>query len=416
MSVNSGRRSFLKVAVGSSAIAVAGNASQSQRLQVAVVGTGGRGSDLIRKLTTFRDVEIVGVCDNYPPHLEHGIEYSGGAKGYENFSQMLEDAKPQVVVIATPLHLHEEMAVEAIDFGAHLYCEKILAFTVEAAKRIVDAANKKGTILQVGLQKRSNPIYEQAVSMVQTGMLGEITAIKCQWHRNHSWRRPLPVEKRHPDWERLDRHLNWRLYRETSQGLMAELGSHQMDVCNRILGTPPKRVLATGGTDFWRDGREVCDNVFCVYEYDQQNSEGKPYTVRVTYSSLQNNAYEGASELVMGTQGTLFLTSKKGLFYREETGEEVVIDASSGGDTGAVMVTSGKTLGLKNDPWAHRGKPLEIDSESDETRDALYSFIRKVQNEDRKTICDGAVGLENTATVLMANQAIDTGGGIDYPI
>jgi len=416
MNGNSGRRFFLKSALGASGLAVASHGSEEPALTVAVVGTGGRGSDLIRKLTTFREVRIVGVCDNYPPHLEHGVEYSEGAEGFTEFSEMLEKTRPRVVVIATPLHLHESMALEAIESCAHLYCEKILAYSVEAAKRIAEAAAAKGTVLQVGLQKRANPIYDQAVSMVQTGMLGQITSIQCQWHRNHTWRRPLPVAKGHPDFERLERHLNWRLYKQTSQGLMAELGSHQMDVTNRILGRPPKRVLATGGIDFWRDGREVCDNVFCVYEYEKENEEGTPYTVRVTYSSLQNNAHEGASELILGTKGTLFLTSKKGLFYREETGEEIAVESSAEPGSGAVLVTSGKTLGLTNDPWAHRGKPLEIDSESDETRDALYSFLRRVQSGDRNTLCDATVGLENAATVLMANEAIETGRVVEYPL
>ncbi|MCA9416857.1 MAG: Gfo/Idh/MocA family oxidoreductase [Candidatus Omnitrophica bacterium] len=410
------RREFLKTSIGTASLAVAGRAAEKSPLRFAVVGTGGRGSDLIRKLTTFREVEIGGVCDIYPPHLEKGIEYSEGAEGFKDFSEMLEKTQPRVVVIATPLHLHESMALEAIEFGAHLYCEKILAYSVDAARRIAEAAEKKGTILQVGLQKRANPIYDQAVSMVETGMLGQIAAIKCQWHRNHSWRRPLPVSEGDPYYEQLDRHLNWRLYKETSQGLMAELGSHQMDVVNRILGVPPKRVLATGGIDYWRDGREVCDNVFCVYEYEKKNDEGNPYTVRVTYSSLQSNAYEGASELVMGDKGTLFLTSKKALFYRENVGEEVLAESSKGSDSDAVIVTSGKTLGLSNDPWAHRGKPLEIDSESDESRDALYAFIRKVQKGDRKTICDANVGVENVATVLMANESIERGVTVEYPI
>lgn len=409
-----GRRGFFKSAAGTALLALPARSESPDRVRVAVVGAGGRGSDLIRKLTTFREVEIVGLCDDYPPHLEQGVEYSEGAEGFSDYSAMLEKTKPDAVVIATPLHLHEAMALEAIDSGAQVFCEKILAFSVEAAKRIAEAAEKKGTVFQVGLQKRANPIYEQAAAMVRTGMLGEIGAIKCQWHRNHSWRRPLPVDKDHPDWERLERRLNWRLYRETSQGLMAELGSHQMDVANRLLGGPPKRVLASGGVDHWRDGREVLDNVFCIYEYEVPVEGAEPRTVRVSYSSIQSNAYEGASELVMGTKGTLFLTSKKGLFYREATGEEATLPEKSEGGSEAVMVTSGKTLGLSNDPWAHRGKPVEIDSESDETRDMLYSFLQKVRSGDRNTICDARIGVENTATVLMANEAIERGGAAGY--
>lgn len=65
-----------------------------------------------------------------------------------------------------------------------------------------------------------------------------------------------PRAPRNPRWPELDQRLNWRLvHRAASHGLFTELGSHQMDVVNRVLGTPPKRVWATGGVDYWRDGR-----------------------------------------------------------------------------------------------------------------------------------------------------------------
>ena len=99
-------------------------------------------------------------------------------------------------------------------------------------------------------------------------MIGQVTAIKAQWHRNNNWRRPIPRPKTDPQWAALDRRLNWRLYRDTSGGLMAELGSHQMDVVNWLLKTTPRRVVAAGGIDYWRDGREVFDNIFCTYEYE----------------------------------------------------------------------------------------------------------------------------------------------------
>jgi hypothetical protein len=180
-------------------------------------------------------------------------------------------------------------------------------------------------------------------------------------------------------------------------------------------------VLASGGIDYWRDGREVADNVFCIYEYElpaptQAGSSARPYRVRVTYSSLCNNAYEGASELIMGTRGTLYLTSGKGLLFREAVAEDVAW-GNRQADQDASVITSGKTLKLANSPWAHRGQPIEIDNLiGDDTRDELVSFVDHVRRRDRQTLCDVHEGLRDTATVLMANQAMASGQAVDYPL
>src|SRR5262249_15056068 len=156
-------------------------------------------------------------------------------------------------------------------------------------------------------------------------------------------------------YQELEIRLNWRLYKRFSGGLMAELGSHQMDVANWILGTTPRRVIASGGIDYWRDGREVADNVVCGYDYEGEGTgdgaqgTGKaktgtpPRKIRVTYSSLCNNAYEGAAELILGTRGSLYLTSTKGLFYREPLPDDPGW-LRPGDDGNSAVLTAGKTL------------------------------------------------------------------------
>ena len=146
----------------------------------------------------------------------------------------------------------------------------------------------------------------------------------------------------------------------------------------------------------------------------------------MTYSSLCNNAYEGASELIMGTRGTLYLTTGKGLFYRERGADEIdwATSASSsqpGGDQDkanrdAAIIAAGKTLKLSDSPWAQRGEPVEIDNlGGDDTRDELVSFIDHVRRGDPKTLVDARAGLINTATVLIANEAAETGQAVEFP-
>ncbi|HEX9003969.1 MAG TPA: hypothetical protein VGB07_28925, partial [Blastocatellia bacterium] len=79
-------------------------------------------------------------------------------------------------------------------------------------------------------------------------------------------------------------------------------------------------------------------------------------------------------------------------------------------------VTAGKTLKLSNDPWAHRGAPFEIDiAEGNDTRDELVSFIDHVRRRDVKTIADAAVGVDDCATILIANQSVEMGGWVPFP-
>ncbi len=429
MSHPSDRRRFLKQAAALTAVAAtAQRASAEDALEVvrvAIVGTGARGCDLIRALTTIDGVEIVGVCDDYAPHLENGRKFAGGeTPGFAKFDELLAKTKPQAVLIATPLSWHAEMCLTAIDAGCAVFCEKTMCQSVAAAKQVAQRVTETKTVFQVGLQRRANAIYKQALSFVQTGMLGQITAIKAQWHRHNHWRRPVPVPRGHADYAALEQRLNWRLYWKTSQGLMAELASHQLDVANWLLGVGPARVIGSAGIDYWRDGREVWDNVFCIYDYAVEpkpaktgvdaasQGDGKPYTVRVTYSSIQSNQYEGASELIMGTRGTLFLTQKKGLFYREAGVDDPGWSPAGRVKNDATILTAGKTLKMENDPWAHRGSPFEIESQGDDTRDELIAFLDCVRRADVHTICDAATGLLNAQTVLAANEAFATGGAV----
>ncbi|HET6423086.1 MAG TPA: Gfo/Idh/MocA family oxidoreductase [Planctomycetaceae bacterium] len=401
-------------------------AADEPPVSVAVIGTGARGCDLIRALTTIDNVRIGGVCDSYGLHRERGWQYAGPlAKAVDDPLRLLDEPKLQAVVIATPPATHVEFCLAAMERGLAVYCEKTLGSSRADAVRIADAAEKHGTVFQVGLQRRANAIYRQAAAMVQTGMLGRVTAIKCQWNRHHDWRRPVPVARNHPDFADYDRQLNWKLYRATSQGLLGELGSHQLDVANWVLGTPPKSVIGVGGIDYWKDGREVFDNVSCIYDYEVTPPPAKrgsplppgvtadPYTVRVTYSSLQNNAYEGASELILGTHGTLLLTDKKGWLYREAVPEEIAWSPRA--EQQAAIVASGKTLKLSNDPFAHRGTPFEIEATGDDTRDALVSFLDHVRQGDRQTLCTVQDGVLNTTTVEIGNLAMDRGARIGFP-
>lgn len=122
-----------------------------------------------------------------------------------------------------------------------------------------------------------------------------ITSFECQWNRHGNWRRPVPEPK-------FEKAINWRMNREFSGGLTAELCSHQIDFVNWVLNETPNQVMGVGGIDYWKDGRETYDNVHLIYSY----SNG----VKAKFTCLTNNVKDGYQIKVIGYKGTIIIAKK----------------------------------------------------------------------------------------------------------
>ena len=118
-------------------MAGAAQAGGSPPVPVAVIGCGARGSDLLRALSTIERATIVGVADDYPPHLEQGLKYAGPqARGFADYRQLLEELKPAAVVVAVPLGLHFPVALAVLDAGCDLFLEKTMCRTLDEAEQL----------------------------------------------------------------------------------------------------------------------------------------------------------------------------------------------------------------------------------------------------------------------------------------
>lgn len=266
-------------------------------VRLGIIGSGSRGTLLQLILKEVPGCEMTCVCDTYAPNLETGLAIAGKqARGYSDYRLMIEKEILDAVIIATPLYLHAEMVMDALNAGLHVFCEKSMARTIEDADKMVRAQQKTGKILLIGHQRMFNVKYLRAFQMIKEGKIGKVTHIRAYWHRNNDWRRPVPS----PD---LERYINWRLYHEYSCGLMTELGSHQIQVANQILGEKPVCVWGSGSINYWLDGREVNDNVSLVYKY--------PGGSHLIYDSINSNMHYGLEEQIMGPLGTMELEGGK---------------------------------------------------------------------------------------------------------
>lgn len=273
----------------------------NEKARIGLIGTGSRGQYHIHNLLNIPHAEIVALCDNYAPNLKAASDLCPSAKTYTDYKKLLESKEIDGVVISTPLNWHAPMTLDSLAAGKHVFCEKAMALTMDECKAIYDAYQRTDKVLYFCMQRMFDEKYIKGIEMIHSGLIGDVVGARCCWFRNHDWRRPVPSPE-------LERKINWRLYRESSGGLMTELACHQLEVCNWGTGLIPESVTGMGDIVFWKDGREVYDSVNLVYRY----SNG----VKINYESLISNKFNGMEDQILGHKGTMNLAT--GLYYLEE--------------------------------------------------------------------------------------------------
>lgn len=273
------------------AFAATDRASRGDRVRIGVIGTGDRGRALIQNIAKTRNCVVAALCDNYDVNLTKGRALvASDVPSFTDHRAMLDAGGLDAVVIATPLHVHAKHTADAFDAGLHVWCEKAMARTVADCTAMVAQSRSSGKVLQIGHQRMFHPTYLNALKRVKAGEIGVVTQIRASWHRQNSWRRAVPPGIS-------DRQINWRLYRDSSAGLMTELATHQLQVADWFFDAVPTRVMGSGSVCFWKDGREVYDHVALIYEY--------PGGRKLIYTSLLNNARYGCEEQIQGSKGTI---------------------------------------------------------------------------------------------------------------
>ena len=274
--------------------------TRHSKARIGVVGPGSRGRFLMSFLKNNPKAEVVALCDIYRPSIDEALKMYPQARVYTDYRQLLEDKEVDAVLIATPLDVHFPVAMAAFEAGKHVFCEKTLGITIDECYKMYHKHLDTGRVFFSGQQRLFDPRYIKVMELVHAGTFGDIEGIRAYWFRNGDWRRPVPS----PELERL---INWRLYKEHSKGLMTELACHQIQVGSWALRQIPNRVMGHGAITYWKDGREVDDNVSCIYVFDNG--------VKLTYESIISNKFYGLEEQILGHLGTV--EPEKGKYYFE---------------------------------------------------------------------------------------------------
>jgi predicted dehydrogenase len=309
---NISRRDFLKElgALGGGALAISSpwlqafsdvNHTVGGRCRLGMIGPGSRGRFLLGFFAKNKKVDVVAIADIYQPSIDEALKIVPKATVYRNYRQLLERKDIDAVVVATPLSTHYQIVMDAFDAGKHVYCEKTIGYTPEQCFNMYNKHLSSGQLFFTGQQRLFDPRYIKAMALVHQGLFGKITCIHAFWNRNGDWRRDVPEK-------RLERFINWRLYKNTSKGVMTELACHQLQVGTWALGKLPVKIMGSGAITYWNDGREVYDNVNLIYVFD----DGR----MMTYASDIANKFYGLEEQIMGNLGTV--EPERGKYYFED--------------------------------------------------------------------------------------------------
>jgi predicted dehydrogenase len=252
------------------------------------------------------------------------------------------------------------------------------------------------------LRRRYAPWVRTAVEDVKKGKIGEPTHVYAYWHRNNNWRRPVPSPD--PD-GRLDHLINWRLYRESSGGLVTELGSHHIDIANWVFDAIPERATGMTSIVLYHDGRTVGDNVQAVFSY--------PGGRRLMFSSLTDNAKMGNDLWIYGTEGSVSITIEDATFYYEPKTHPK--PAVTGGEVVTHGITTGASYSTKGEmPYRGPGEKLAVTATEDPTLTACRSFIECVRTK-RQPAANARVGYGSAIAAAIANRAVYEEQGIAVP-
>jgi len=475
------RRSFLK---GTAAIVPGLGAAyfgyqqlaEKDKVKVGLIGTGKEGGVLITELPADY-MHVVAIADMRPSNRRNAFEGEGNdariglnkklgtgeaksIKAYPTYQEMLEKhPEIEAVVIAVPLSQHFKIARDCIEKGKHVLTEKLMCWSVKECKDLIRFAKDNKKLLAVGHQRHYSALYDNSNFLVRQGILGDVKFIRAQWHRNtsfdgrDSWKPKIPQNEWNdvydkkgnikPDskllkllkdegYDSLEQLCRWRLYNKTGGGLMAELGSHQLDACSIFLGkVRPIAVQGYGGKNYFgvkgvgtkaqqKDDREVDDHVYVTIEFPGPHyAEDKNDKVIVTYSSINTNSLEPYGETIFGSRGTMMVHNEQETLLFKEAGpnspgggveQRLWLVQGSGGKS---VVSTSESLGPASQSSlskaglgkVSRGYTEEMEHFCYAVRNAADFLDRSPKQGGLK--CNGEVAMADAIMALTSNLAMD---------
>ncbi len=330
------------------------------KLRIGIIGAGQRtcfhGGCVFRECAD--EMVLAGLCDNKSGRLEHArgmySEFFGDKiELYEDYRKMLEQADLDGVYISSPNHLHEEMALAALEKGVHVLCEKPMATSLAACDRMMAAAGKAGCVLGLGMQMHYRERYHKVREILESGRIGEPAMLWCTEYRG-----PFKGMK------------EWVWDSKVSGGAIVEKNCHHYDIFNLWLKSNPTTVYASGNIMKHKTGSgvtsNIVDNAWIINDYEN----GARGMIGICFLGEMNAHYREFG--VHATEGRITFSSRD---------NEVLHVEYTSGDTEQIAINRNLRGGLFRD------------------------FLDSIR-EKREMLVTGSMGRDSLLVPLAAEQSI----------
>lgn len=371
-------------------------AAAGDKVNIGMIGVGGRGRGLLGVYTSLPDVNVTHLCDADQASLERAdqvIVKSGRPKPKttNDMRRLFDDKEVDAVVVATPDHWHAPATILACDAGKDVYVEKPASHNIREGRLMVNAARRNARIVQVGTQSRSRPSSVKAVEMVRSGKIGKVIMAKA-WNVQlrddigHKENSPVPDGVDYDTWlgpapwipfNENRFHYKWHWHWHFGTGDAGNDGAHQIDIARWALGVDyPKAVKGMGGKMFFDDDQQTPDTMNVTFDYGE-----------------------------------------KALIWEMRIWNPYGMD---GLDNGVAVYGSDATIqvGRWNRKWGYKlfdrdGKLVEHNDANDESDDHMRNFVECVRTRKLPN-ADISIGHLSAVHCHLANIVARTGGNVAF--
>jgi predicted dehydrogenase len=295
--------------------------SPNDKIRLATIGMGIQGHYDTKAALKNEGIEFVAAADLYTGRLER-VKQNFGNDIFvtRDYREILRRKDIDAVIIATPDHWHDQITIEALNAGKNVYCEKPMVQAINEGIPVINAWKKSGKTMQVGSQRISGSVFQEAKRMIAAGDIGAINYVESNSDRFSAigaWNYSIPTDASPStvDWDTFlkdtakmpfdaNRFFRWRNYKNYGTGVAGDLFVHLITGVHYVVDSNgPNRIFASGGLRYWKEGRDVPDVMVAILDYPKAKThEEFQMVLRVNFANagtINNNTR------IIGTEGQI---------------------------------------------------------------------------------------------------------------
>ena len=300
------------------------NQTNESEMRIALIGKGGMGTADANCALSVPGVKIVAVCDLYDTRLEQAKQQWGNHLFVtKDYTEILKRKDVDAVLIGTPDHWHQPIAIAAMKAGKHVYCEKPVIHKISEGNALIEAQRVSGCYFQPGSQGMASLGNRKARQLVQSGIIGKVNFIDGQFSADPGelGRYPVPEDATEKTiwWKQFighapkhefepQRFFYWRNWKDYGTGIAGDLYVHVLASLHYITDAiGPEKVYTTGGIRHYTDGyRDTPDVMLGYFDYPDRNNIGA-FTVQLgaNYVDAVSKKWGSMDFRIVGSEGTL---------------------------------------------------------------------------------------------------------------